>query len=324
MRVLVTGAGGYTGHKLVRRLLADGHQVRALVHKPRHAAALREAGARVVIGDIANRATLAGIAVNIDLVYHLVGTLAGGNEGIRRVLVDGTNNLIAQCGTVSGQPPSIIFTSNAVVYGDGRGTTLDERSPCAPTFPLGHVTLEAEEALRTAGARPEGLRSVILRCGAIYGPGRLSSDLIRQGSFRIIGSGRNWSSRIHVDDLISALTAVGRSPGASALYCAVDHEPCAVNDYYERLARLLAAPAPGHVSAWQARLRGNARTMAARMRGRAPFVDANVVGLFTADLRLSGSRLWRELGISPRYPGYCSGLEAALAEEATAPSGKSV
>lgn len=324
MRVLVTGAGGYTGTRLVRRLLAEGHQVRALVHKPRQAAALREAGARAVIGDIANRAALAGIAVNIDLVYHLVGTLAGGNEGIRRVLVDGTNNLIAQCRAVSGQPPPIIFTSNAVVYGDGRGTKLDEQSPCAPTFPLGHITLEAEEVLRTAGAEPQGIRSVILRCGAIYGPGRLSSDLIRQGSFRIIGSGRNWSSRIHVDDLIAALIALGRSPCASTLYCAVDQEPCAVNDYYGRLACLLAAPAPSHVSALQARLKGNARTMAARLRGRAPFVDANVVGLFTADLRLNGERLWRELGIAPRYPGYCSGLEAALAEEAEASSGKSL
>ncbi|MGH2347022.1 MAG: NAD-dependent epimerase/dehydratase family protein [Chloroflexota bacterium] len=318
MRVLVTGAGGYTGNRLVRRFLADGHQVRALVHKPRHAASLREAGARVVIGDIANRAVLAGIAVNIDLVYHLVGTLAGGNEGIRRVLVEGTNNLIAQCRTVNGRAPIIVFTSNAVVYGDGRGTMLDEQSPCTPTFPLGQITLQAEEALRAAAVGPQAVSSIILRCGAIYGPGRLSSDLIRRGSFRIIGSGRNWSSRIHVDDLISTLIAVGESPCAGAVYCAVDHEPSPVNDYYAHLARLLGAPAPGHVSAWQARLRGNARTMAARLRGRAPFVDANVVGLFTADLRLNGARLRQELGLIPRFPDYRAGLEAALAEEAAA------
>lgn len=312
MRILVTGAGGYTGGKLACRLLTEGHAVRALVRTPEQATVLRAAGARVVIGDIGRRSTLAGIAANIDLVYHLVGTLGG---GMRRTLVEGTAHLIDQCRAVSGTPPAIIFTSNAVVYGNGRGALLDEDSPCRPTFPLGQISLEAEEGLREAagGARP--IPVTILRCGAIYGPGRLSSSLIREGRFRVIGSGRNWSSRIYVDDLVSLLAALAGAPNRAALYCAVDREPSAVNDYYDYLAHHLAVVPPRHLPAWQARLRGQARAIPARLRGRAPFVDLNVVGLFTADLRLDGSRLWDELGLEPRYPSYRIGIPAALAEE---------
>jgi nucleoside-diphosphate-sugar epimerase len=202
-----------------------------------------------------------------------------------------------------------------VVYGSGRGAALDEESPCRPTFPLGRITLEAEELLRAAAAGERPIPVTVLRCGAIYGPGRLSSALISQGRFRVIGSGRNWNSRIHVDDLVSVLIALGQAPWSSGLYCVADRQACAVTDYYQYLAELVGVPPPPRVPVWQARLRGQARGLLARARGRAPFVDANVVGLFTADLRLDAARLWGDLGIEPRYPSYQSGIPAALAEE---------
>ncbi|HVA93214.1 MAG TPA: NAD-dependent epimerase/dehydratase family protein [Chloroflexota bacterium] len=313
MHALVTGAGGYTGGRLARRLLEEGHQVRALVRRPHQAPALRDAGARVVLGDLAHPATLAGITAGIDVVYHLAGALAGGSVGIRRALVEGSRNLLAQCHAIRGEPPAVIFTSNAVVYGNGRRAVLDEESPCRPAFPLGSITLEAEEVLRAAHCGPQTIAATILRCGAIYGPGRLSSELIRQERFRLIGSGRNWSSRIHVDDLVTALIALGASPRGGAIYCAADREPCAVNDYYEYLADALGAPFPTHRSAWRVRQQGRARAFLTL--GRATDLDANVIGLFTADLRLDGSRLWRDLGLTPRWPSYRAGIPASLAME---------
>ncbi|HXT37276.1 MAG TPA: NAD-dependent epimerase/dehydratase family protein [Chloroflexota bacterium] len=313
MHALVTGAGGYTGGRLARRLLAEGHQVRALVRHPRQAPALREAGARVVIGDITDPVSLAGIAANLEVVYHLVGTMAGGVTELCRVLVGGTRNLLDQSLAGQGAPPRIIFTSNVVVYGDGRGTLLDEESPCRPITDLGRITLEAEEVLRVAGRRSSGLGITIVRCGAIYGPGRLSSQLIRQGRFRLIGSGRNWSSRIQVDDLVTALIALGASPGPRSLYNAVDLEPSSVHDYYAYLAESLGASAPTHRSAWRALGQGRAQSLLSR--GQRPAINGNLIGLFTADLRVDGSRLWRDLGLSPQHPSYRAGIPASLAEE---------
>lgn len=313
MRVLVTGAGGYTGGRLARRLLAEGHQVRALVRRPWQAPGLREAGARVVIGDITDPVSLAGIAAGIDVIYHLVGALTGGSAEVCRVLVGGTRNLLDQVLAGQGVPPRIILTSNAVVYGDGKGMLLDEESPCRPITDLGRIALEAEETLRDAARGTRGISATVVRCGAIYGPGRLSSELIRQGRFRLIGSGLNWSSRIQVDDLVTALIALGAAPPPGSVYNAVDYEPSPLIAYYGFLAESLGAPAPTHRSAWRAHGQGRARALLSRGRGAA--LDANVIGLFTANLRVDGSRLWRDLRVSPRYPSYRSGIPASLAEE---------
>lgn len=316
MQALVTGASGYTGARLVRALLAGGWSVRALVRDPRTAPPLRALGARVVIGDVTQPATLAGLAANCTAVYHLVGTLTGGTAAMECVLVGGTRNLIDCCraASASGSLRSFIMASNAVVYGQGGQAPLTEASPCLPSFPLGRLTLNAERLVSAAGIE-YGLPATILRLGAIYGPGRISSALLRAGRFRVVGSGRNHSSRIHIDDLLAVLLALGKEPRPGQIYCAADRTPSSLNDYYVYLSSLLGVASPRHIPIAEARIRGSAAGALARLRGRAPTLDANVVGLFTADLRLDSTRLWNDLGLAPHYPRYREGLQASVAAE---------
>jgi hypothetical protein len=112
------------------------------------------------------------------------------------------------------------------------------------------------------------------------------------------------------------LLALSQRPRPGSLYCVADEEPYAVVDYYRHLSELLGTAPPGHIPAWFATLRGRGRYALARLRGRPPFVDDNVIGLFTADLRLDSSRVRAELGLTLRYPSFREGLPAALAAEA--------
>ena len=250
------------------------------------------------------------------MVYHLVGTLTGGTAAMERVFVGGTRNLIDCCraASASGSLRSFVLASNAVVYGQGGSAPLTEGSPCLPSFPLGRLTLKAEQ-LVSAASIDHGLPATILRLGAIYGPGRISSALLRAGRFRIVGSGLNHSSRIQIDDLLTVLLALGEEPRPGQIYCAADRTPSSLNHYYVYLCSLLGVASPRHIPIAEARLRGGAAATLAGLRGRSSALDANVLGLFTADLRLDSTRLWNNLGLAPHYPSYREGLPAAVAAE---------
>jgi nucleoside-diphosphate-sugar epimerase len=322
-RVLVTGATGYTGFRLVASLCARGHYVRALARSPEKAAKLRDLGARVAIGDLADAPSIAGIATNVDVVYLLAGTLTGGSAGMTHEQFDGTRNLLHQCRVATtgrrGMIKAIVVAGNAAAYGDGAGKTLREDSPCRPSSPLARVSLEVEE-LASRDRLQHGLPITVLRLGAIYGPGRLSSSHLRQGTFRIVGSGRNFASRIHIDDVIALLRAAP-DRATMPVYCVADDEASPIVDYYGEVARLIGVEPPGHVAAWAVRAASRARRIGAR---RDTGTIDSIAALFTCDQRIDGSRIRSDLGIRLAYPSFRQGLPASVAAESMSPTWLSV
>jgi uncharacterized protein YbjT (DUF2867 family) len=81
MKILVTGATGFIGGRLARRLLAEGHEVRALVRNPDKAEHLRRAGAELHEGDLLDSGSLRGAGDGIDVAYYLVHSMGRGGRG---------------------------------------------------------------------------------------------------------------------------------------------------------------------------------------------------------------------------------------------------
>src|SRR3954454_2297306 len=81
MKALVTGATGFIGGRLARRLLAEGHDVRALVRTPAKAADLEEAGAELVRADLLDPRSLARAGAGVDVAYYLVHSMGRGGHG---------------------------------------------------------------------------------------------------------------------------------------------------------------------------------------------------------------------------------------------------
>jgi uncharacterized protein YbjT (DUF2867 family) len=95
MKILVTGAAGFIGPKVVHALRAQGRDVRALVRQPDGATYLGGLGAEVVTGDVTDPVSLQAAVEGCTHVVHLVAIIKGRPEQFHRVMTIGTQNLIA-------------------------------------------------------------------------------------------------------------------------------------------------------------------------------------------------------------------------------------
>ncbi len=161
MRVFITGATGFAGSHLVERLLADGHEVRALVHAATSHQGLPEhPGVQPVAGDLLDPAALAAAVQEAqpDLIFHLAGQAypaRSWDEPAQTLAVNtgGTANLL-RAAVAYGRPRVVVVTS-AEIYGELRPEELPltEASPARPRHPYGVSKLAAGELVRVYWGR---------------------------------------------------------------------------------------------------------------------------------------------------------------------------
>ena len=192
--ILVTGATGFVGKHLVKRLRQDGMPVRALVRTLSKAQELKDLGIEVAAGDIADAASLHAAMKGCDKVIHLVGIIQEGRGfTFRSVHVDGTRNVLdAAKSAGAGQ---FIYQS-----------ALGSREAAASEY---HRTKwEAEKLVRASG-----IPYTILRPSLIYGPGdlftvRLAEAIRLSPVLPVIGAGRSKVQPILIDDAASCLVKI--------------------------------------------------------------------------------------------------------------------
>ena len=208
----VIGAG-YTGKRLVERLLGEAEHVTAT---------RRHGGNRTVALDLSRPETVRFPPGAIVVCFAPPGDDPAGEVS----LLAGARRLV--------------YVSSTGVYAPASGAWVDESWPCEPATSLGLARLLAERAL-PAGA-------IALRVAGIYGPGRGLVDRIRAGTYRIVGDGRAHISRIHVDDLVEAIVRAGRSRAAGAVNVA-DDDPAPIGEVADALALHLGVAPPQRIDA---------------------------------------------------------------------------
>ena len=177
MKYFVTGATGFVGGRLARRLIAAGHRVTTLARSPEKARDLAVLGVEVHLGDITQPSTLRAPMDGVDGVFHVAGLYKIGARDRAeawRTNVDGTRNVLEAMRDAS--VPRGVYTSTLAVFGDTHGSMPDEQY----FFPGPHLTVydHTKWAAHYDVAVPmmrAGLPLVIVQPGLIYGPGDTSS-----------------------------------------------------------------------------------------------------------------------------------------------------
>ncbi len=252
MRVLVTGATGFVGRPLVKRLIEKGHEVEVLSRDSEAAAAVLPARCRVDGWHPREGVSLAHLEP-LDAVIHLAG------EGIadqrwteqrKKALynsrVETTRALVAALAELEQERrPKIFLCASATgYYGDRGDELLDETSSAGTGFLSNLCTNWEKEAF---AAEPLDARTAVVRIGVVLGRdgGALDKMLppFRLGLGGRLGSGKQWLSWIHRDDLVELFCFVLENPGARGPINGVSPNPVTNADLTRELARVLRRPA---------------------------------------------------------------------------------
>ena len=295
--VVVTGAGGFIGRRVVCAANSAGYSVTAMVRKP-----YPDAVHSVIQHDLSLPLDKLPPA---DWIFHLAGAYAGaGDEELQNADLAMARNVI-HCGLAAGIK-NWIFASAAEVYGDVHGTATEE-APTEPVIPYGRIKLKVERLLLEKTKDISNCRVVILRIGEVYGS---ESRLITELTARLKRSFCPWSgtrdvplSFVHVDDVAQAFSCVVRSaPAGISVYNVADDVPATWLDFSVRVARLLGTRPPVFLPETVVHLYATCGTLACRVTGREPILTAHAVRLITTPKALSNTRLKARAGVRAALP----------------------
>ncbi len=250
MKIMVTGATGFIGKELVKRLNDKGHEIVALTRSLETAHFKIPVECDLREWNPEGRALSPSIMKGIDAVINLSGEgIANGlwtesrKQNIMNSRVSSVRRLVdamAQC----NKRPSVFVSASAIgFYGDRGDESLDETASEGKGF-LSRVCQRWENEIFET--KNSGMRTVALRFGMVLGHdgGALSAmeSAFRLGLGGRLGSGQQWMSWIHVSDLVDMLIHAVEQPGMNGIYNAVSPNPVKNLEFTKVLGQALNRP----------------------------------------------------------------------------------
>jgi nucleoside-diphosphate-sugar epimerase len=323
---VVTGAAGFVGRALVRRLLADGDEVRAVV-LPRDPAipelrALEGADRLAIVeGDVTDAASLDPAFAGATRAFHAAALVHAWAPlaRFRAVNVGGTENVARAC-RAHGVRLVAISTSDVFGIPDTAGERMDEASPVRPwNEPYADTKIEAERWL-WAFRREHGLALSIIYPGWVYGPGDTAffPSLARaiDDGFMVFWARDVVLAWVYVENLVDACVLASTHPDAIGEGYLV-HDDAAGPTFEEACARIARAigktPPSVHVPYPVAFAAATALQTVWRwlgIRSTPPLLTVDVKA-FGHRWHLSSAKIRRDLGWSPRVDTE-TGMQRAL------------
>ncbi len=301
MRVLLVGASGAIGSRLIPQLTERGHQVTGTSRSAAKAGQLRSLGAEPAVLDVLDAGAVRALVAKArpDAIVYEATALAGqafsrnmdrGFAPTNELRTKGTDILLAAA-TEAGVPRFIAQSFAPFRYAHIGGPVKDEGDPLVADPPpsarlmfgaMAHV----DQAVTAAGG-------ISLRYGGFYGDEDAMVTAVRKRQFPLIGAGAGVMSFIHLEDAAAA-TVLALDAEGPAVFNITDDEPAPMRDWLPALADALGAKPPYHVPGWVGRLfMGKTLPMMTEARGA------------------SNAKAKKELGWTLRYPSWRTGFPAS-------------
>jgi nucleoside-diphosphate-sugar epimerase len=308
MRILIAGASGALGKRLVPLLVQAGHEVIGTTRSDVKAPELRRLGARPLTVNALDRDAVRHAVADAkpEVVVHQLTAIAGkadfGNldryfAATNELRTTGLDYLLDAA--IAAGARRFVAQSFTGWTNPRTGAALKTEQDPLDDQPVAKTTktLAAIRHVEDTVGRATALEGVALRYGMFYGLGNaISKDgematMVRTRKLPIVGSGEGLWSFIHIDDAATA-TKLAIESDVTGLYNIVDDEPATANQWLPYMARVLGAKPPMRVPAWLVK----------------PFVGEYIVNAMTANRGSSNAKAKRDLGWELAYPSWRTGF----------------
>jgi nucleoside-diphosphate-sugar epimerase len=223
MRIFVTGASGFVGGAAVRKLVADGHDVRAMSRSEKSDAKIAALGGKPVRCDLED-VTAANIG-DAEAVIHSAAFVEqwGPRDAWRKFNVDGTARML-KAAREAGAKRFIHISTESVLWRGQHLRGVDETYPRAPNSPYPYAATKAQAEELVEAANAADFQTIILRPRFIWGPGDTTllptiEAMARSGQWMWVNHGAAQTSTTHIDNLVHAIElALTQGRGGQAYF----------------------------------------------------------------------------------------------------------
>ncbi len=309
--VLVTGAAGFIGSRLVEQLVQEGARVRALLRSGIQSPQFTFPGCEPIRGDVTLPDSLIPAVKGCRVVFHCAFG-EGSLDASRRVNVEGTLNILREA--CRAETRRVVFTSSIAVHGTGLSGVIDESQPFVTQGnPYEISKAEAERSALEFGRR-NGIEVVIIRPTLVYGPASPNWTLrllqrVKFEKIRLVGGGQGIANLVYIDDVVQSLMLAATTSGADGeAFFISGSDPGTWRELLAKYAQMLEKPLPPSLSLWRANLLYHNDLWKSRLIQSPMRVELFDLIAQVQTARFSIKKAERQLGFRPRFD-FASGME---------------
>jgi nucleoside-diphosphate-sugar epimerase len=223
MRIFVTGASGFVGGAAVRKLVADGHDVRAMSRSEKSDAKIAALGGKPVRCDLED--VMAAHIGDAEAIVHCAAFVEqwGPRNAWKKFNVDGTARML-EAAREAGARRFIHISTESVLWRGQHLRGADETYPRAPTSPYPYAATKAQAEELVERANTAEFQTIILRPRFIWGPGDTTllptiEAMAKSGQWMWVNHGAAQTSTTHIDNLVHAIElALSQGRGGQAYF----------------------------------------------------------------------------------------------------------
>ena len=311
MKIFITGATGYIGNKLAKRLAVEGHTIHALCRSKQKSSLLDHENIKLFEGDITNTASIIEAMRNCEQVYHLAAyarVWAKDQSTFYRLNVEGTKNVLDAARELGIN--NIVVTSTAGVLGPSKERPIkedDER--IGDTLNEYEETKTQAEVICREYCNKYSMQIVMVNPPRVYGPGVESESnavtrlikLYVRGKWRILpGDGKRTGSYVHVDDVVSG-HILAMQKGRNGERYILSGVNASYIEFFDVLARVTGKKVNlFRLPVWMMTIAGYCMMVYTKITGRPPLLTPRWIKKYLYDWSLNCEKAQRELGYTYR------------------------